>query len=252
MGLARVLVDIVGVSAAVKSVSTTLVKAEAANLTHHVKTSSLLNPTKTTIQQSPAASQPIDNTVESRSDTANLKESRQNDTNTYEETANVLLNKDISQSSSESQQSYVKESNGSLANANSSVETAKKNVKTETVTAFKEEKMIKETVEVQPTNAPLTPAQETFLDEASKISRDVPLEEESQRRVLKSSRIPTSRTSRLWHYGSLATTMGFGAMNESLKRMTGISKAEGGKSCIVCYCLLSRKTSNDISRKISI
>jgi hypothetical protein len=55
------------------------------------------------------------------------------------------------------------------------------------------------------------------------------VEEEPQRRVLKSSRIPTSRTSRLWHYGSLATAMGFGAMNESIKRMTGVSKGEGGK-----------------------
>lgn len=234
MGLARVLVDIVGVSAALKSVSTTWVKAEAANLTHHVKTSSLLNPTKTIIQQSPAAaSQPIDNTVESRSDTANLKESRQNDTNTYEETANVPLSKDIGQPNSDSQPTFVKESSDSLANAYSSVEHAETNIKTKSETALKEEQMIKENFEGQQTNAPLTPGQEAFLDKASNLSEAMPMEEESQRRVLKSSRIPTSRTSRLWHYGSLATTMGFGAMNESLKRMTGISKAEGGKSCIV-------------------
>jgi aarF domain-containing kinase len=235
MGLARVLVDIVGVSAAVKSVSTTLVKAEAAHLIHHVKTSSLLNPTKTTIQQSPAASQPIDITVESRSDTANHKESRQNATYNYEEKVNVLLNKEISQSGSEPQQSFATECNETLANSNPSVKTVKNNVKTETVTAIKEEPMIKETVDVLPTNAPLTPAQEAYLDEASSISGTVSLEEENQRRVLKSSRIPTSRTSRLWHYGSLATTMGFGAMNESLKRMTGISKAEGGGLRAVCY-----------------
>ncbi|KAI8581593.1 hypothetical protein K450DRAFT_232061 [Umbelopsis ramanniana AG] len=237
MGLARVLVDIVGVSAAVKSVSTTLVKAEAAHLTHHVKTSSLLNPTKTTIQQSPAAaSQP--NTVESRSDTANLKESRQNDSYNYEKTASVLLNKEINQSSSETQPSFAKESNESVAYSNPSVETVKRNVKAET------EPLIKETVDVHSTQAPLAAAQETLLDEASGIGGTVPLDEESQRRVLKSSRIPTSRTSRLWHYGSLATTMGFGAMNESLKRMTGISKAEGG-------VMLSEKNVDRLVEKLS-
>ncbi|KAG2186993.1 hypothetical protein INT44_003221, partial [Umbelopsis vinacea] len=245
MGLARVLVDIVGVSAAVKSVSTTLVKAEAARLTHHVKTSSLLNPTKTTLQQTPAASQPITNTAESRSDNANLKESRLNGTKNYEENANVLLNKEISQSSSDSQPSFAKEYNESLSTSNPSVQTVKSNVKAETVTALKEEPIITETVDAHQTKAPpLAAAQDTFLDEASSIGGTVPLEEESQRRVLKSSRIPTSRTSRLWHYGSLATTMGFGAMNESLKRMTGISKAEGG-------VMLSEKNVDRLVEKLS-
>ncbi|KAI9288210.1 ABC1 family-domain-containing protein [Umbelopsis sp. AD052] len=245
MGLARVLVDIVGVSAAVKSVSTTLVKAEAAHLTHHVKTSSLLNPTKTTLQQTPAASQPITNTAESRSDNANLNESRLNGTKNYEENANVLLNKEISQSNSGSQPSFAKEYNEFLSTSNPSVQTVKSNVKAETATALKEEPIITETVDAHQTKAPpLAAAQDTFLDEASSIGGTVPLEEESQRRVLKSSRIPTSRTSRLWHYGSLATTMGFGAMNESLKRMTGISKAEGG-------VMLSEKNVDRLVEKLS-
>ncbi|RUS21946.1 ABC1 family-domain-containing protein [Endogone sp. FLAS-F59071] len=43
-------------------------------------------------------------------------------------------------------------------------------------------------------------------------------------RKLKESRIPTSRVSRLWHYGSLVTGLGVGAATESLRRATGFSK----------------------------
>jgi hypothetical protein len=56
-----------------------------------------------------------------------------------------------------------------------------------------------------------------------------PKEQEQVRRHLKEARIPTSRVSRLWHYGTLATGMGLGAINESFRRATGISKSQQGK-----------------------
>ena len=46
--------------------------------------------------------------------------------------------------------------------------------------------------------------------------------------MLKESRIPTTRFGRLWHYGTLATGLGVGAINESIKRATGISKNNQG------------------------
>ena len=35
------------------------------------------------------------------------------------------------------------------------------------------------------------------------------------------SRVPSSRLGRLWQYGGLATSMAFGAVGESLRRVTG-------------------------------
>ncbi|KAH8549945.1 ABC1 family-domain-containing protein [Umbelopsis sp. PMI_123] len=244
MGLARVLVDIYGVSAAIKNVSTTFAKAETAHLTHHVKTSSLLNPTKTIIQQSPPASQSIDSTVESRSETVNATEPGHNDFNIQEEGSNVLLNNDVSQSGAKSQTAFVKQSSVPPAKPNPVIESKKIDIMAETSPAFQEGSIKEDTTNVSQADPTLTPAQEIFLAEATSIEAATLLEEEGERRVLKSSRIPTSRTSRLWHYGSLATAMGFGAMNESLKRMTGISKGEGG-------VMLSEKNVDRLVEKLS-
>ncbi|KAI8146127.1 ABC1 family-domain-containing protein [Fennellomyces sp. T-0311] len=49
-----------------------------------------------------------------------------------------------------------------------------------------------------------------------------------QRKALKESRIPTTRAGRLWHYGTLGMGLGVGAINESFKRATGLSKNKQG------------------------
>ncbi|ORZ18502.1 ABC1 family-domain-containing protein [Absidia repens] len=70
-------------------------------------------------------------------------------------------------------------------------------------------------------------------------------EQEQVRRNLKEARIPTSRVGRLWHYGSLATGMGLGAINESFKRATGISKSQQGS------VMLSEKNVDRLVEKLS-
>ncbi|KAJ1650313.1 hypothetical protein IWQ61_008850 [Dispira simplex] len=46
-------------------------------------------------------------------------------------------------------------------------------------------------------------------------------------RILTESRMPASRGTRLWHYGSLAAGLGLGAFQEGIRRAVGISSATG-------------------------
>lgn len=41
------------------------------------------------------------------------------------------------------------------------------------------------------------------------------------------SRVPSSRLGRLWQYGGLATSMAFGAVGESLRRVTSSGETNG-------------------------
>lgn len=41
------------------------------------------------------------------------------------------------------------------------------------------------------------------------------------------SRIPSSRIGRIWQYGSLATSMAFGAVGEGIRRATGTTDDSG-------------------------
>ncbi|KAI8070731.1 ABC1 family-domain-containing protein [Gongronella butleri] len=65
------------------------------------------------------------------------------------------------------------------------------------------------------------------------------------RRALKEARIPTTRVGRLWHYGSLATGMGLGALNESFRRATGLSQNAQGS------VMLSEKNVDRLVEKLS-
>ncbi|PVU84654.1 hypothetical protein BB559_007496, partial [Furculomyces boomerangus] len=51
-------------------------------------------------------------------------------------------------------------------------------------------------------------------------------ENEQPTKNLKESRIPSTRIGRIYHYGALATGLGAGAINESFRRLVGISKNE--------------------------
>lgn len=46
--------------------------------------------------------------------------------------------------------------------------------------------------------------------------------------ALRESRVPSSRFGRLWQYAGLGTSMAFGAVGESLRRVTGTAAATGG------------------------
>ncbi|ORY97915.1 ABC1 family-domain-containing protein [Syncephalastrum racemosum] len=78
----------------------------------------------------------------------------------------------------------------------------------------------------------LTP-DSVFIDEtlASATDTVTPPPPEA-RKVLKESRIPTTRFGRLWQYGTLATGLGVGAVNESLKRATGLSSNKQGSAML--------------------
>lgn len=45
---------------------------------------------------------------------------------------------------------------------------------------------------------------------------------------MKESRVPSSQFGRLWQYGGLATSMAFGAVGESFRRVTGSNETNGG------------------------
>lgn len=55
---------------------------------------------------------------------------------------------------------------------------------------------------------------------ASPVS-EIPTEAADQPYKLRESRVPSSRFGRLWQYGGLATSMAFGAVGESFRRVTG-------------------------------
>lgn len=234
MGLARILVDLYGVSAAVKSVTSNLAKVEVGYATHHLKTSSLINATTAASQQQPVTTQ--DFPPQSQQTSPELSKETGNAAAQWKYTHKDIDNDSIIRASQKAvefthrnttkletdehvpslKESHTKDNqyrketrkeipNPKLESQQSSSNRAQTSVEAEPSVATQNDILLASTVE----------APESEI--------------ETTRRVLKSSRIPTSRTSRLWHYGSLATAMGFGAMNESLKRMTGVSKSEGGK-----------------------
>ncbi|WWD20079.1 hypothetical protein CI109_104553 [Kwoniella shandongensis] len=53
------------------------------------------------------------------------------------------------------------------------------------------------------------------------------VEDEESPVILRASKVPSSRLGRLFHYGSLAASMSFGAASESIRRSTGGTKSEG-------------------------
>ncbi|KAJ4303034.1 hypothetical protein N0V90_001925 [Kalmusia sp. IMI 367209] len=62
----------------------------------------------------------------------------------------------------------------------------------------------------------------------SEISGDINTEPRKAPYELRESRVPSSRFGRLWQYAGLGTSMAFGAVGESLRRVTGTAAATGG------------------------
>ncbi|KAL4750215.1 hypothetical protein BDW72DRAFT_176282 [Aspergillus terricola var. indicus] len=71
---------------------------------------------------------------------------------------------------------------------------------------------------------------EDIVPSTSKIDSEIVAElkkdEDTYRMV--ESRVPSSRLGRLWQYGGLATSMAFGAVGESFRRVTGSAEAAAG------------------------
>lgn len=193
MSLARNLVDLYVLTSAVSKVSASALASQASSVCQHVKTSSLLNPT------------PMIKEVQ----TENSPERQQQQ---QQEMIEVPFNNLAVQDNTTS----IPTASDTVAQAQTTITNTKQmseisiNKQQHLVEDAKVDLVIKETQADPLIEKPAEPL--------------VP----ETRRQLKESRIPTSRLSRLWNYGTLATSMGLGAMNESLKRATGISNQSSG------------------------
>ncbi|KAF2258677.1 ABC1-domain-containing protein [Lojkania enalia] len=69
---------------------------------------------------------------------------------------------------------------------------------------------------------------ESATSSASKITGGVNANPQSTTYALRESRVPSSRFGRLWQYAGLGTSMAFGAVTESLRRVAGGAASTGG------------------------
>lgn len=227
MSLSRNLVDLYVLASAVTKVGTSVIASQSNAVCMHVKTSSLLNPTPKheeyrKEQQSPLAQQQqtqdlhievpfpdyVDKTSIKSSTTVKEVSPKAKPTVAKEESVVTMEKQDIVKAP---EQTKV-------------IETVKTTESKETVVEPLKAKSVE------------TPTVETIVKEVVT---------EEKRRELKESRIPTSRFGRMWNYGTLATGMGFGAINESLKRATGLSSDNSGS------VMLSESNVNRLVDKLS-
>jgi aarF domain-containing kinase len=194
MSLSRSLVDLYVLASAASKVGASALASQTSSVCLHVKTSSLLNPTpvidEIKIDGIPEIIKPV------------------------EVPLNGYVKKDSIPEPSHVAEVSVK---GFAEQDNASVNKTMQNVS---------EKVVKEeTFDLDPTKS-----QYTVREPSGSIAIDIKEAfTPEKRKELKESRIPTSRFGRLWNYGTLATGMGIGAINESFKRATGLSQESSGK-----------------------
>lgn len=70
------------------------------------------------------------------------------------------------------------------------------------------------------------------------VSTDVPAAPEERSKTLHQSRVPSSRLGRFWQYSGLATSMAFGALGESARRVVG--GGEAGSSLMLSEANMNR------------
>ncbi|KAI9281942.1 ABC1 family-domain-containing protein [Sporodiniella umbellata] len=210
MSLSRNLVDIYILATSVTKVGQLAVAGQASSACLHVKTSSLLNPTTHNTEQPKPLEVPLNGFVEQNSvETSNVQH--------VEVPLNGFVEPEIHTSDNAS---FKKVEDTHLLKTTKAAPTI--------------EKVATESIKDQPGKPTIIHSKETS---------DPPTSD--KRRELKESHIPTSRFGRLWNYGTLATGMGVGAINESFKRATGISKDSSGS------VLLSESNVNRLVEKLS-
>lgn len=193
MSLTRNLVDLYVLTSAVSKVSASALASQASSVCQHVKTSSLLNPT------------PIIKEVQ-------IENSPERQQQQQQEMIEVPFNNLAVQDNTTS----IPTASDTVAQAQTTITNTKQ---------MSEISINKQQHLVEDAKVDLV-IKETRVDPLIEKPAEPQIPE--TRRQLKESRIPTSRLSRLWNYGTLATSMGLGAMNESLKRATGISNQNSG------------------------
>ncbi|KAF7728035.1 hypothetical protein EC973_006800 [Apophysomyces ossiformis] len=211
MSLSRNLVDLYVIASAVSKIGYGFLGSQSGVICHHVKTSSLLNPTPV------FPAQPVQATNEEAHETAIV------DTHEHVQP--------------EYSEPIVPPSSETFAAENvQTTRTTQTTPPTATISTLHD---------VKQESPVVTPEElESITNEqVLKAVAESPAEE--KRRVLKESRIPITRAGRLWHYGTLATSMGLGALNESFKRATGMSNDSSGS------VMLSEKNVDRLVEKLS-
>lgn len=207
MSLARNLVDLYILASGITKVGSSVIASQSSAICLHVKTSSLLNPTQITkertAQSQAQPQQPTSQAIEVPFPDFVEKESP------ITKQTSALVDESIPKVNDTTPLSPFPVVTTPIAET-----PAKESV------SQKAEPIIPD-IDVSP-KIESTTAQD-ILNEVEQVVA------ESKRRELKESRIPTSRFGRLWNYGTLATGMGMGAINESFKRATGLSQESSGK-----------------------
>lgn len=194
MSLSRSLVDLYVLASAASKVGASALASQTSSVCLHVKTSSLLNPTpvidEVKIDGTPEIIKPVEVPL-----SGYVKK------DSIPEPSNVTET---------SVKGFAEQNNASL---------------NETMQNVSEKVVKEEAFDLDPTKS-----QYTVREPSGGIAVDINETFTSEKRKeLKESRIPTSRFGRLWNYGTLATGMGIGAINESFKRATGLSQESSGK-----------------------
>lgn len=209
MSLSRNLVDLYVLASAVTKVGSCVIANQTAAVCLHVKTSSILNPT--TIIDTPT------------------QLSGQSQSHAEAPQANHAIAIEVPFPGFEEKQQRHQENVAPIEKAASIEKDTTSPIKPTIHNADKEAAntpepvvIMEKSVEIQKPQVS-TPIAQDIVKEVQQIV------EETKRRELKESRIPTSRFGRLWNYGTLATGMGMGAINESFKRATGLSQENSGK-----------------------
>ncbi|KAG2227751.1 hypothetical protein INT45_004793 [Circinella minor] len=219
--MSRNVADLYGVASAITRVGCVFIETQREALCKHVVTSSLLNPTP--ITPTPTVSKTTtqeQNTQQSQSGSESQQQQQEHHNesaigkhNTFDE-SNATKQFNVTHQCDEP--FVTKQHDEPIVADHNAPEQVTKQTTTATTTTKVDPEIaeIAEQLEAV-TNQPVYEA----------ITESEPLE---QRKTLKESRIPTTRFGRLWHYGTLATGLGVGAINESIKRATGISKTNQG------------------------
>lgn len=215
MSLTRNLVDLYILASGVTKVGSSVIASQSSAVCLHVKTSSLLNPTpirkERNVQFEGQPQPPIGQAIEvpfpefvekkpiTKQKLAATNDSVPNVKDTTPSTPSAFTSSPIAETP-----------------AKESISRKVEPVNTTHVTDAPPQTVISSALEIESINT------QDITNELDQVVA------ESKRRELKESRIPTSRFGRLWNYGTLATGMGMGAINESFKRATGLSHESSG------------------------
>ncbi|KAI7894549.1 ABC1 family-domain-containing protein [Mucor mucedo] len=218
MSLTRNLVDLYMLATAATKVGSSAIASQSSSLCLHVKTSSLLNPTSMHHDHHEQAIEvPFPDFVEQ---TVEVTSQERVETTVVEHT--VVKEEPLTEQLDTKHSTII-----AVEKKEPSVD-----IKHSATIEKQETRKVESSMDRQ---------EETRVDPVVKdILKDV-----EKKRVLKESHIPTSRFGRLWNYGTLATGMGMGAINESLKRATGLSQDTSGS------VMLSENNVNRLVDKLS-